>query len=361
MLHQELEKRNIPDIFQFSNKDKVITKQQWPARRKEMQDILCNDEYGFFPPKPINMTAKVLNTDERFCAGKVILSKVLLTVELPQGSYSFPIYCAIPREGRPCPAFIHINFRDCVPDQYMPTEEIGDNGFAVISFCYNDVTMDNDDFTNGLAGVLYKGKERSAASPGKIVLWSWAAMRVLDYLQTVDSIDKNNISVVGHSRLGKTALLTGAFDERFAFVISNDSGCSGAAVARGKAGENVKNICGQFPFWFCDNYRKYMDKEYEMPFDQHFLLALAVPRKLYVASADEDAWADPKSEYLSCVAASAAYKFLGKAGFVCPERFPNTGEIFHDGSIGYHLRKGCHYFGRYDWQRYMEFITKHKN
>lgn len=359
MLQEELERRNIPALLRFADQSGV-TADNWRARRQEMLDILCRDEYGFLPPAPSSFHAETVSVDERFCAGKASLAKVLLTSRLPGGDFTFPVYAVFPRSGRPCPAFVHINFRDAVPDKYMPSEEICDAGFAVLSFCYQDITADNDDFSSGLAGELYHGKPRTGSSCGKIAMWAWAAMRAMDYLQTQDAIDLRNIAVVGHSRLGKTALLAGALDERFAFVISNDSGCSGAALSRGKIGETVRDICKRFPFWLCENYRSYIDRENEMPFDQHFLLASAAPRYLYVASAEEDTWADPRSEYLSCVAASDAYKLLGLPGLVCPDRYPVPGDVFHEGRIGYHLRTGCHYFSRYDWQRYMEFIMRHR-
>lgn len=360
MLNEQLERLNLPDALSFSDGRKVTEKEQWGQRRQEMKEIICREEYGLLPSPPRNMRTEILKKDDSFCAGKVSMSKVLLTVELEDGEYSFPIYCAIPKNNRPCPAFLHINFRDAVPDAYMPTEEICDNGFAVVSFCYKDVTSDDGDFSDGLAGVIYKSTKRESDSPGKIAMWAWASMRVMDYMQTLDGIDKHNIAVVGHSRLGKTALLAGALDERFAFVISNDSGCSGAALSRGKTGETIKNICNSFPYWFCENYQNYVDREENLPFDQHFLLSLTAPRKLYVASAQDDSWADPESEFLSCVAAGSVYEFLGETGISCPDRLPQADESMHDGSIGYHMRKGEHYLSRYDWQKFMEYINKHK-
>lgn len=139
-------------------------------------------------------------------------------------------------------------------------------------------------------------------------MWAWAAQRVLDYAQTLDELlDLDCAIVCGHSRLGKTALLAAATDKRFAFAYSNDSGCSGAAITREKQGENVKDICERFPYWFCENYKLYIDNEQNMPFDQHYLLASIAPRKVLVGSAAEDIWADPISEFLCCVAAGSVF------------------------------------------------------
>ena len=271
--------------------------------------------------------------------------------------FSFPFYATIPTDGKKHPFFVNINFSACVPDQYQPTEELIDNGFAVLSFDYRDVTSDNPDFTNGLAGVIYPdGVRKSNTGPGKIAMWAWAAQRVMDYAETLtDSLDLNCAIVCGHSRLGKTALLAAATDERFAFAYSNDSGCSGAAITRNKEGETVAEICNRFPYWFCENYKKYMDNEENMPFDQHFLVASIAPRKVLVGSASDDIWADPFSEQLCCFAASAAFE----KGFVCPDRKADLCEEFLAGDIGYHLRKGSHYFSREDWSKLIKFVNLH--
>ncbi len=329
--------------------------------REEMLDILLKEEYGYLPTAPESMRWKVTdNYIPNFCAGKAVIKKVDITSCICGGEFTFPVYVTIPTEEGKHPFFVCINFRDCVPDRYIPIEEIIDNGFAVLSFCYNDVTKDNDDFTDGLAGVLYKNLERDGDSAGKIAMWAWAAQRVMDYADSLDCLDKGCSIVCGHSRLGKTALLAAASDERFCFAYSNDSGCSGAALSRGKEGETLQDICKTFPYWFCKNYQKYVDDEYNMPFDQHYLTASIAPRYVYIASAKEDTWADPKSEMLTCVAVDAMYKKCGKKGFICEDRLPEAGDEFHEGSVGYHLRNGLHYFSREDWLKVIKFIKRHQ-
>ncbi len=355
MLKQEIDKRHLPDLFRFQN-GTPVDRSTWAARRRELISLFCTEIYGFLPPAPLALQAAVEKSEENFCAGKATFSKIRLTAHLEQGEFSFPVYAVIPKADKPCPAFLHINFRDNVPDRYMPSEEICDNGFAAISFCYQDVSSDDKDFSDGLGGLLCLAKNRKSTSPGKIALWSWAAMRVMDYIQTLPALDARHIAVVGHSRLGKTALLTGALDERFFLTISNDSGCDGAALSRGKTGETLQDICHRFPYWFCPNHLRYAKNESALPIDQHALLALLAPRFAYVGSAAEDSWADPLSEYLSCVAASPAYQLLGVPGFYYPDRFPQSGDSFHQGNIGYHLRHGVHYFSRMDWQQYMKFF-----
>ena len=327
--------------------------------REKMLETMQKEVYGYLPPKPDSLEWKVQNAFiPDFCAGKASSQRVELTAKLGDKTFTFPFVAVIPNAPGPHPFFIHINFRPDVPDRYMPSEEIVDNGFAVLSIYYQDVTTDNGDFQNGLAGVLYENGQRGPHDAGKIAMWAWAAQRVLDYAEQEPRLDKTCVTVCGHSRLGKTALFCGATDERFTFVYSNNSGCSGAAITRDKMGETVEIITRAFPFWFCENYWQYANREHEMPFDQHYLVASVAPRYAYVASAKEDTWADPYSEMLSCVAASPAYEALGRDGFICDDRLPEVGDRWHAGHIGYHLRAGQHYFGREDWNTVMDFIRR---
>lgn len=344
MVKQLLDKRALPEF----------------RSKAEMMELLLHEEYGNLPPLPETLTfTETENFIPNFCAGKVISKKVEAHLTLLGKEFSFPFYVSLPKREQKVPFFVCINFRDCVPDRFMPTEEITDQGFAVLSFDYQDVTKDNADFTDGLAGILYPDGTRAPSDPGKIAMWAWAAHRVMDYAVMQDTLDLTRSIVCGHSRLGKTALLTAATDERFQFAYSNNSGCSGAALSRGKCGETVEIICQNFPYWFCENYKKYANREAEMPFDQHFLMASIAPRFVYVSSADEDSWADPTSEFLTCAAMDAVYQSFGKCGLVHQNRLPQTGDAFHEGSVGYHLRKGEHYLGREDWNQMIRFVEKH--
>lgn len=328
----------------------------FPPSREEALDILLREEYGYLPPKPLSVTWEELESTPRFCAGKAPLKKLMLHCHMPNGkTFSFPFYSMIPADGKAHPAFIHINFRTALPDTYQPSEELCDNGYAVFTFCYNDVCRDRDGFEEGLAAVLFENGERQDTDCGKLAMWAWASHRVMDYVCSLPDILHDRVSVVGHSRLGKTALLAGATDERFFCAISNDSGCSGAAVTREKQGETVEAITRVFPFWFCKNYYKYANNEHSMPFDQHWLIALMAPRHAYVCSAAKDLWADPASEHLACAAAGEAW---GEGGFVTPDRPPHIGDVFHDGMIGYHLRAGEHFLSRTDWLNYMSFLSR---
>lgn len=178
----------------------------------------------------------------------------------------------------------------------------------------------------------------------------------MDYFQTDEDI--GDVAVVGHSRGGKAALWAGARDTRFSLVISNNSGNPGAALARWKEGERIKDINENFPHWFCENYKKYNGSESTLPVDQHMLISLMAPRLVYVASASRDDWADPKGEFLSCVHASPVYELFGLTGLTT-DQMPDPGNVLDDGQIGYHLRKGDHDMTLFDWKRFMLFARKH--
>lgn len=328
--------------------------------REELLETLLREEYGYLPARPTSVVATpVGKINTKFCAGKADLVTLSVECRAPWGAFTFPAYYVCPKQASgPVPCFIHINFRDNIPDQYQPTEELVDAGVATLTFCYKDITSDDGDFTNGLAGVIYPSGERGEYDCGKIGLWAWAACALLDYALTLPELDAKRIYVVGHSRLGKTALLAGALDERFACAISNDSGCSGAALSRDNTGETIESITRVFPYWFNQHYRIYANNENTMPFDQHFLLAANAAHKVYVASAEGDAWACPTNEYLSCVAADEYFRSQGKRGFIHSDRLPEVSECFHEGDIGYHMRAGLHYLSREDWNKYLQFLAK---
>ena len=337
--------------------------ESWPAIRQSIINTLLAQEYGVIPSIPCSVEGRIVREDDSFCAGKAVLQTAEITVTLPNGAFTYPVRLTMPTAPGSHPLFVCINFRPETPDRYLPSEEICDRGYAVLSIYYNDVSLDaQDHFADGLARLLRDAAaERGVAPeqlPGKIAVWAWAMSRALDWAIAQPGVCQSRVAAIGHSRLGKTALLAGLLDERFACVISNDSGCSGAAITRGKPGEHVVHITHNFPFWFCENYRQYSDTEDAMPFEQDWLLAGIAPRLLMVGSALEDEWAGPSHEYLSCASASGAWELLGKPGFIHPDRLPEAGDAFHEGSIGYHLRAGKHYLGREDWNRYMDFLDQ---
>ncbi len=331
----------------------------YPQMRAQVLEIICREEYGFMPENMPDVEFILEKEDKNAFAGKGATYNYIAKLSNENGTHEFPFVYSCPVGNCKFPAIIHNNFRRNYPDIYTPAEEIIDNGFAIATFCYKDVTSDNTDYTNGLAGLVFGGDRKNNTDASKIVLWAWASMKILDFLETRPEIDSTKVAICGHSRLGKTALVTGALDERFSIVYSNNSGCSGAAISRDKVGETITLIHNACPHWSCYNYAKYRDNEHGQPFDQHYLGALIAPRAMYIASAIEDEWADPNAEYMCAVASSVFYEKLGVTGFIHPDRLPEPGDVFHEGNIGYHVRFGTHYFSRTDWLYFMEFAKKY--
>ena len=354
MLNEALLARDLPQIWPDmpANPEPMA----WEERRQAILKLLAREMFGVSPPPPQSVDARIVEDNQQAYAGKASQQKIELSMDLPGGRFSFPVNLIRPKSNHKLPLFVHIAFRPDIPHLFLPAEEIVDHGFALLNIWYEDIAPDcEDQFTSGLPAFFPDWLQRPDRW-GKIAMWAWAASRAMDYVMTCPDIDPDRVAVSGHSRLGKTALWAGANDQRFKLVISNDSGCSGAALARGGSGESVRAITERFPYWFTEAYKKYADAESMMPFDQHFLLAAAAPRKLYVASAAGDSWADPDSEFLSAWITGKLYQKLGLPGLICADAWPADDIILQQGNIAYHRRPGLHYVTRTDWQRFMAFL-----
>lgn len=344
--------------------DGGMTAEEWPARRAELKGLLEKYCYGHMPDAPESVQGIVMEEDNNAYAGKAVQRRVMLVFGTPQGEFRFPVVLVIPKDVPRPAVLLHLSFRRVLPDRYVPVEEIIDNGFALAVACYLDIAPDSHDgdFETGLCQrliVLNNHDDRGSEEPGRIGVWAWGASRVLDWLYTLDEVDAAHTAVIGHSRLGKTALWAAAEDERFWCAISNCSGFGGAACAKNGHGERVADFirAGSWD-WYCERFKNDLGKEDERVFDQHYLLALIAPRLLCVGSAEQDRGADPEAEFLTSLTASKVWEMLGRPGLVCPDRMPVAGDAFGDGDIHYHLRAGTHFLSRTDWCRYMDFLKR---
>ena len=220
-----------PDLLTMTDGTPVTSSAQWEARRGELLNILAREQYGTFLP-PSTASARVMAPSTPACAGHALQETLEVRFDTPAGEFAFPLRFLYPADGQAHPLFLLLNFRPLIPDIYCPAEEILDNGFALAVVCYTDITADDGDWGSGLCG--HYPRKHPDTDPGKLVFWAYAASRALDVLTFRPEVDARNIAVIGHSRLGKAALLCGAQDARVRFTCANDAGCGGDALEQTK-------------------------------------------------------------------------------------------------------------------------------
>jgi hypothetical protein len=354
----------LPEVLVTMDGRKVSSARIWnEVRRPEILELFRTNVYGRVPGTHYKLDFKVVNEDKSAMNGAARLRQVDITVTAAEGG-SLVIHLTLftPNNAKkPVPAFLLINNRGVentdpsrkVKSEFWPAEEVIARGYGIAAFFNGDVDPDNfDNFRNGIHGILDKSPRPDDAW-GTIAAWAWGASRCLDYLVTDRAIDGKKVAVVGHSRGGKTALWAGAEDKRFAMVVSNESGCGGAALARRRYGETVALINKTFPHWFCMNYRKFNDNEDALPVDMHMLMALIAPRALYVGCASDDLWGDPRGSYLALYNAVPVYGLLGKDSRI-PVEMPPLNKQVLSGRVAFHIRDGIHNMLVKDWNWFMD-------
>jgi len=385
----------LPDPLRFADGSTVRDASAWTTRRRaEVLRLFEEHVYGRSPGPPAKMRFVVVESDPQALSGLATRRQVRVLLDGTEGGPAFEILLYVPNAApRPVPAFLGLDFDgnhaihadpairlstawiDKGPGVVehratdasrgtdaaaWPVERILDRGYALATIYYGDIEPDRPDgWKGGVRARFGPGASGAFAADdwGAIGAWAWGLSRALDVLEQDPDVDGRRVAVIGHSRLGKTALWAGASDPRFALVVSNDSGEGGAALARRKLGERTEDITRVFPHWFCSRYRDYAGKEETLPVDQHELLALVAPRPLYVASATEDLWADPRGEFLAAKAAEPVFRLLGAPGPGL-EQWPVAERPVGD-SIGYHLRRGPHALTAYDWELFLDFADRH--
>ena len=381
----------LPDPLVCENGEQVTTVGQWErTRRPEILDLFSKQMYGVTPTERIPVEYKLIEEHSDAFQGKATRKQIRFCFKSQGNEVEAILLLYTPNaiKGK-VPVFLSYNFMGnqsvdtdadilvspglkfvkSADDKTLapgyqgdrwPIEMIIDAGFGVATMCYHDIFPDKAELKDKSVLALFNDyqqtKERSDAWQA-LGGWAWGLSRIMDYLETDAKVNAKQVALMGHSRQGKATLWAGAQDERFAIVISNNSGCGGAAISKRRYGETFRIMTNSFPHWLCKAANQYADNEDKLPFDQHQLIALVAPRPVYIASAKEDRWADPKGEFLAGVHAASVYELYGYKGLETIE-MPELNQPIMN-RIGYHIRPGKHDVMDIDWQNYILFAKKH--
>ena len=355
----------LPDIFTQNNGEKISSTTTWEQeRRDELLDLFRSEVYGYAPPRPDNLSFRVIESDPEALGGKATLKRIALEFQIQGNDFSIPLILFIPNDRmEKAPVFLLLNHRDSdntdpermIISDFWPAEYVIGRGYAIAAINVAlGVDPDQPEAKTGIRE-FYKQHhpDPDNLTWGTISAWAWSGLRAIDYFETDPDINLEQIAIVGHSRGGKTALWAGAQDKRIALTCSNNAGEGGPALSHRLLGEYVSNLNSNFPHWFTDNYNKYSGKELSMPFDQHMAVALVAPRGYHGADASEDLWADPRGSWLSLLEASKVWEMYGKVKPMKDE-MPPVNDLLLNGPIAYHMRDGGHNLSLFDWKLYLD-------
>jgi len=362
----------LPDPLKAADGSAVTAADGWmKSRRAEVLELFRSQVFGRVPPAaaaPGAVRAEVVELNAAVLDGTATLKRVRFTAAHGGKSLVFTASLLLPNHApKPVPAFLLICNRGAtnidptraVRSDFWPAEEILGRGYATAAYQVGEIDPDTKDgYADGVRA-LFDGGAQAPDAWATLSAWAWGASRILDFLETDPGIAKGKVAVIGHSRGGKTALWAAAQDERFGLACVNNSGCGGANILRRRfeGRESVARINKNFPHWFNANFKKYDNREDDLPVDHHMLIALVAPRWVHVASAEGDLWADPRGEFLGCVHAAPVYELLGGTGLGSAE-MPAIGAPLRGDGMAYHIREGKHNLTLEDWRAYLDTADK---
>lgn len=358
----------LPDVLKTVDNSVVKSRNTWEkVRRPEIIKLFEKNIYGQMPKMFESAKHSVIGEDATAMNGKATLKQVLLEVFNNGRSVKINLVLFVPNNTKkPVPAFLLINNRGkentdptrVERSEFWPAEMLIDNGYVIAAIHVADLAP--DDKVKYVDGVLQIYPDQISADDGMkaIGAWAWGASRVMDYFEKDKDIDSKKVAIVGHSRGGKASLWAAAEDQRFALCITNCSGNTGAALARRQFGERINRINTSFPHWFNNNYKKFNNRENELPIDQHMLISLIAPRPVYATNASKDLWADPRGTFLSLKNAERVYGLYGIRSNL-PANPPGINKPVFQSHLAYHNREGDHNLTAYDWNNFIKFANYH--
>ncbi len=374
LLTTPLDQQHLPKVLRDNE-----TPISWlEERRSEILAFYERYVYGAIPPRPARVEYNIIS--ENLNAFDGLATRREIEIHCYHGSQKLiiPVLWYLPNQTtRAVPCIVGLNFcgnAGCTDEEDIILDTTEERGFqkgrwelpfllksqvGVITAPRNAIFPDDyDGRAQSIYKLFYKPEELTQENRSLTAISAWAAgyRLLLELAETDTRINSRNIWAHGHSRLGKTALWIGANEPRFSGVVSNDSGCCGAALLRGATGEKIRDIVKRFPYWFCAEFDRYQNQEELLNFDQHFLLALIAPRPLLVASASEDEWASPKCEFAATLAVSEVYKLFGAQGLPSSTTFPEPDQALFGDYLAYTLRSGKHNVTRQDWEFVLNFM-----
>ncbi len=376
----------LPDLL---DGERIGNASEWMnVRRPELLELFRRNMFGPLPPRPDCLAFEELERSREALDHHAERRQIRIHCSMRSGkTHSFDLLLYLPADvSGPVPVFLGLNGlgnQACTREKEVlvtpwkinlgglyPTHaadestrgirenfwcvmQILDHGYGFASLHSSSVFPD---WPGGASESILRLFELSDPVPGAISAWAWGLSRALDCLESLPEVNAGRVGLIGHSRLGKTALWAGANDPRFAFAISNNSGCCGASLARHRQGEDLESIMTYFPFWFTEKLHAYRNREDALPMDQHELIALMAPRPVYIASATEDLHADPEGEFLAARHAIPAYRLFGCSDF--PPGIMPQPDASYGTDIAYHLRTGPHDMTPRDWKFFLDFADR---
>lgn len=375
---------DLPDPLVFDDGTRVTTPEQWKRRRAEIVEHFDREIYGRVPKNVPKVTWEVAETKQEKVSDIDVTTKKLVgkvdNSSYPHVTVNIDLTLTTPTSAPgPVPVMMEHGFVFPRRGGKPWTQQLIEKGWGYAILSPNSIQADTggrvgggfgaprgggyQGLTTGIIGLCNKGQPRKPEDWGALRAWAWGASRALDYLETDKAVDAKQVGIEGLSRYGKAAIVTMAYDERFAIGLIGSSGQGGAKIIRRDFGEKVENVAGSGEYhWMAGNYIKYAGPKTakDLPVDAHHLVALCAPRPVFISVGSlkvEGTWIDAKGNFLAGAGASPVYELLGKKGLGTAE-FPAEKVGLTDGDIAFRMHEGGHTVGP-NWPTFLEWAERY--